>query len=149
MAEFESRDPAEQKIRANMLEAMVEASLQGHNLGQWEPSGEDTYMAHCDKCGKAVYVNSVSIRSLMAAKCPEQSTVPRIISNMRSAAHTGDPKRFDQAFHTLLAHYSDFTYRQIAANTKNVDKAWEQLPAEYQKQVNLLRNVLNSKLGDD
>lgn len=148
MADLESRDPAEQKIKSNMLEAMVEASLQGHNLGQWEMSGDDTYMALCDKCAKAVYINSVSIRSLMAAKCPEQAVVPKIISNMRSAAHTADADRFEQAYQTLLAHFSDLTYRQIASSPKNVDKAWEQLPAEYQKQVNLLRNVLNKKLDD-
>ncbi|MCA9983340.1 MAG: hypothetical protein KDE09_22635 [Anaerolineales bacterium] len=148
MAEYESRDPADKSIKANMLEAMVEASLQGHNLGTWEMSGEDTYVAHCEKCSKAVYVNAVSIRSLMAAKCPEQATVPKIISDLRAAAHTADSQRFEEALHTLLAHFSDFTSRQLAANPRNVDKAWEQLPAEYQRQVTILRNVLEKNIDD-
>ena len=148
MADRESQDPADKSIKANMLEAMVEASLQGHNLGTWEMSGEDTYVAHCEKCSKAVYVNAVSIRSLMAAKCPEQATVPKIISDMRAAAHTADKQRFEEGLHMLLAFYSDYTSRQLATTPRNVEKAWEQLPAEYQRQVTILRNLLDKNLDD-
>ena len=90
-------DPTEERIKANMLQAMVESALQGHDIAAWE-AGEtpDNYFATCENCGRSIYVSPVTIRSLMAPRCPVRGTVPRIISNLRAAAHLGDRERFER-----------------------------------------------------
>ncbi len=71
--EMESRKQAEDRLRHNMLEAMVEAALQGHALGEWEDvDGEDMmmrYQAVCDQCGKSVYASSQALYSILADDC--------------------------------------------------------------------------------
>ena len=138
-------DPTEEQIKANMLEAMVESALQGHELSAWE-AGEnpDSYYATCANCGRSIYVSPTSIRSLMAPRCPVQGTVPRIISNLRAAAHLGDRERFEEAFYTLLAHFSEYTFRDIADRPDDLaSRAWESLPEEQRRSVTALRRLLD------
>ena len=138
-------DPTEQQIKANMLQAMVESALQGHELSAWE-EGEspDSYFATCATCARSIYVSATSIRSLMAPRCPVQGTVPRIVANLRAAAHLGDRGRFEEAFYTLLAHFSEYTYRDLTDRPdEHVSKAWESLPEEQRRHVSALRRLLD------
>ncbi len=73
--EMESRKQAEDRLKRNMLAAMVEAALQGHTLGEWETvDGEDMlrYQAVCDQCSKSVYASSQALYSILADNCPDQ-----------------------------------------------------------------------------
>ena len=72
---MESRKQAEDRLKRNMLAAMVEAALQGHTLGEWEAvDGEDKmrYQALCSRCGKSVYASSQALYSILADSCPGQ-----------------------------------------------------------------------------
>lgn len=62
----------ESQLKANMLQAQVEAALQGHDLGSWEPADDEGlgWQARCSPCGKSVYVNGRRLYSLMAERCP-------------------------------------------------------------------------------
>lgn len=78
---MESRKQAEDRLRRNMLEAMVEASLQGHTLGKWEAlDGEDMmrYQAVCGQCGKSVYASSQALYSILADNCSGRSNLKSV-----------------------------------------------------------------------
>ncbi len=91
-------DPADKRLNDNLLEAMVEASMQGHELGSWTQVEKETYEATCQRCAKHVRVSAHRIRSTLAARCPTRGTLPRIIHSLRAAAHVGDVERFEQAY---------------------------------------------------
>lgn len=60
-------------LRDNILSAQVEAALQGHELGPFEPTEEPglvTYRAHCRRCGRPVYASSVNVFSILEENCP-------------------------------------------------------------------------------
>ena len=60
-------------LRINILSAQVEAALQGHEIGPFEPiedPGLTTYQAVCRKCGRPVYASSVNVFSILAETCP-------------------------------------------------------------------------------
>lgn len=61
----------EARLRENVLEAQVDAALQGHNLGPFElvEYGRG-YEAVCRKCGKSVYVSSTTLYSILEDSCP-------------------------------------------------------------------------------
>ncbi len=72
---MESRKQAEDRLKRNILAAMVEAALQGHSLGEWEAvDGEDKmrYQAFCSRCGKSVYVSSQALYSILADNCSDR-----------------------------------------------------------------------------
>lgn len=59
------------QLRENVLEAQVEAALQGHALGPFEPVEDDTgYQAICGQCGRSVYVSDRTLYSLLEDRCP-------------------------------------------------------------------------------
>ena len=75
---MESRKQAEARVKANMLEAMVEAALNGHDLGPFEPVDEPgmlKYQAVCHKCANSVYVSSVALYSILEDSCPGRKVV--------------------------------------------------------------------------
>lgn len=60
-------------LRDNILSAQVEAALQGHEIGPFEPTedpGLTTYQAVCRKCGRPVYASSVNVFSILEEICP-------------------------------------------------------------------------------
>lgn len=61
----------ESQLKANMLEAQVEAALQGHELGHWEPVDEEMsgWEARCGKCGGTVYVSGKTLYSVLGERC--------------------------------------------------------------------------------
>lgn len=59
-------DHTEARLKENMLEAGVEAALQGHELGHWEKvEGHAGYEARCGKCGMTVYVSGRTLYSML------------------------------------------------------------------------------------
>jgi hypothetical protein len=69
---LESRQEAEARLNDNLLEAQVEAVLQGHDLGCLLPIDDDGlyWEAYCVYCGLPVRVNHEAIDSLLAPSCP-------------------------------------------------------------------------------
>jgi len=70
---MESREQAEARLRENLLDAQVIASLGGHDLGPFEPVDEPGMMkfqAFCLKCGKSVYVSTIALYSILEDSCP-------------------------------------------------------------------------------
>lgn len=65
-------DPdADARLKANMLEIQVEASLAGHDLGGWEATEDGTgYQAVCRRCRLSVYVSDSTVYSLLDETCP-------------------------------------------------------------------------------
>jgi hypothetical protein len=66
-------DPLGARLRQNMMHAMVEAHLGGHDLTDWEPAQEGEtrrFRATCRKCGKGVDVSAVAIYGVLADACP-------------------------------------------------------------------------------
>lgn len=60
------------KANEPMMEAMVNAALNGHDLGEWIPV-KTGWQANCRKCSKSVWVGSEGvIYSLLNAPCPER-----------------------------------------------------------------------------
>jgi hypothetical protein len=62
-------------LRDNILSAQVEAALQGHELGPFEPTedpGLTSYQSICRKCGRPVYASSVNVFSILEEVCPGQ-----------------------------------------------------------------------------
>ena len=60
-------------LRDNILSAQVEAALQGHELGPFEPTedpGLTSYQPICRKCGRPVYASSVNVFSILEEICP-------------------------------------------------------------------------------
>ncbi|HET6446244.1 MAG TPA: hypothetical protein VFI27_16880 [candidate division Zixibacteria bacterium] len=60
-------------LRENILAAQVEAALQGHDIGSFEPiedPGLTTYQAVCRNCGRPVYASSVNVFSILDDVCP-------------------------------------------------------------------------------
>ena len=58
---MDNKRQAEIRLRENLLEAMVEATLQGHELSEWQSvdeTGNLRYQAICVRCGGSVYVSS-------------------------------------------------------------------------------------------
>ena len=66
-------------LRINILSAQVEAALQGHEIGPFEPiedPGLTTYQAACRNCGRPVFVNSVTVFSILEDTCPAKEQHP-------------------------------------------------------------------------
>lgn len=65
-------DPdADARLKANMLEFQVEASLAGHDLSGWEQTEDGTgYQAICRTCASSVYISDVTVYSLLNGTCP-------------------------------------------------------------------------------
>jgi hypothetical protein len=66
-------EPTVDKLRENVLAAQVEATLQGHELGDFNPvDGMPIlgYEAVCSKCAMSVWVNDRAVYSSMPEKCP-------------------------------------------------------------------------------
>jgi hypothetical protein len=60
-------------LRINILSAQVEAALQGHDIGPFDPiedPGITTYQAVCRNCGRPVYASSVNVFSILEETCP-------------------------------------------------------------------------------
>lgn len=65
-------------LRGNILSAQVEAALQGHELGPFEPTedpGLVTYQAFCRKCGRPVYASSANVFSILEETCPGEEQI--------------------------------------------------------------------------
>lgn len=62
----------EARLKANMLQAQVEAALQGHELGSWEPADAEGigWQARCGLCGRAIYASGRRLYSRLAERCP-------------------------------------------------------------------------------
>jgi hypothetical protein len=68
-----SREQEENRPKENVLEAMVEAALQGHELEPFEPVDEPgirKYQAVCSRCGKSVYASRKALYSILEDICP-------------------------------------------------------------------------------
>jgi hypothetical protein len=60
-------------LRDNILSAQVEAALQGHELGPFEPTedpGLTSYQSICRRCGRPVYASSANVFSILEEICP-------------------------------------------------------------------------------
>jgi hypothetical protein len=60
-------------LRENVLSAQVEAALQGHELGHFEPTDDPglvTYRSICRRCGRPVYASSSNVFSILEEVCP-------------------------------------------------------------------------------
>lgn len=66
------RETAVAALKANLLEAMINAALSGHDLGSWEAVEERqlAYQAVCNRCGRSVYVSWQTMYSILAEQCP-------------------------------------------------------------------------------
>ena len=70
----DSREEADAILKDSILEAQVEAPLQGHNLGSFKAVDTITggYEAGCKFCGLTSWVGDNGLRySLLEDKCPE------------------------------------------------------------------------------
>ena len=66
-------DPAVTRLKENILAAQVEAAMQGHYLGPFEPIEEPgalKYEAICYSCRKSVFISDVAVCSILEDKCP-------------------------------------------------------------------------------
>lgn len=69
----------EARVDAVMLEVMVNATLNGHNLGPWvadenELGGVTGWQALCRQCARSVWVGSRGVLyTLLADRCPERA----------------------------------------------------------------------------
>lgn len=63
---------AESQLKEKMLEAQVEAALQGHELASWHPADAlgSGWQAVCTQCGAAVYASGRALHSTLAERCP-------------------------------------------------------------------------------
>ena len=60
-------------VRDSLLEAMAEAALGGHALGEWEPV-ENGYQTRCAGCNMTSWVGHDGVRySLLEDECPVQA----------------------------------------------------------------------------
>ena len=74
----ETGEPAAQRqLRANMLEAQVEALMQGHELQSWAETDDGGYEARCTHCEKSVYVSHKTLYSVLPASCLGRQTNER------------------------------------------------------------------------
>lgn len=76
-----NREQAETRLRENILEALVEAAMQGHVLGPFEPlpePGMPKYQAFCHSCGKSVYVSHKTLYSILEEDCPGWEEEPEL-----------------------------------------------------------------------
>lgn len=56
-------------VKEALLEAMAEAALGGHDLGEWEEV-ENGWQARCQQCNQSVWVGNGGLRySLLAERC--------------------------------------------------------------------------------
>lgn len=65
---MEDKAQAENRLRYNILEAMVEAALQGQDPGRFEPVYEPRMLKHtiqCLLCYKSVYMNHQTIYNII------------------------------------------------------------------------------------
>jgi hypothetical protein len=69
---MESEESAQARLKENLLEAAVEAALQGHDLAPWEQVDERglEWQAVCKQCGRSVWVSSRTLYSLLEERCP-------------------------------------------------------------------------------
>lgn len=60
-------------LKENMLEAAVEAALQGHDLGEWEPVDEAgrEWEARCRGCGRTTFVSGTVRYTVLGDSCLE------------------------------------------------------------------------------
>ena len=67
-----SRETAVSALKANLLEAMVNAALSGHDLAPWETVEERrlAYQAFCKQCDRSVYVSWQTMYSILAEQYP-------------------------------------------------------------------------------
>lgn len=60
-------------LEQNMRKAELKVGVQGHMLGEWQPTstadGETEYEATCKYCGGIVYANQVSFYTFMTDEC--------------------------------------------------------------------------------
>ena len=65
-------DPdADDRLKANMLEIQVDASLAGHDLSGWEATEDGAgFQALCKRCESSVFVSDVTVYSLLEEFCP-------------------------------------------------------------------------------
>jgi hypothetical protein len=73
---MESEESAQARLKENLLEAAVEAALQGHDLASWEQVDERglEWQAVCKQCGRSVWVSSRTMYSLLEEQCPGHHT---------------------------------------------------------------------------
>jgi hypothetical protein len=58
-------------VKEALLEAMAEASLSGHDLGEWEQV-EDGWRARCGRCDQTAWVGNNGVRySLLQTSCED------------------------------------------------------------------------------
>lgn len=70
----QAREDAPAALRESMIEAMAEAALGGHNLGQWEQV-ENGYQARCSLCGMTSWLGPDGLRySLLEDACSGEAS---------------------------------------------------------------------------
>ncbi len=62
--------PEDEQVANRMTEIIFEASLQGHELGQWEDLGDGRYVVRCVHCSQTVAVSPHEVKSFLAPECP-------------------------------------------------------------------------------
>jgi hypothetical protein len=70
---MDSREGAEAILKDSILEAQVEAALQGHDLGSFKAVDTITggYEACCKRCQMTTWIGNSGLRySLLADSCP-------------------------------------------------------------------------------
>lgn len=60
------------RLKAHMMQAMVESALSGHNIGEWQPVCNDAryFQAVCRHCRQAVLV-SAAAAIVIPRPCPQ------------------------------------------------------------------------------
>ena len=62
-------------MKESVLQAQVEAALQGHDLTPFEPVDNRGYQATCRRCGKSVWVaESGLMYSILSDSCPDEAS---------------------------------------------------------------------------
>lgn len=58
-------------LQENMMEVMVSAAMDGHDLGPWEAveGKSGGYQARCARCDRTVYVSDRTVYSLLEETC--------------------------------------------------------------------------------
>ena len=62
---------ADDRLKANMLEIQVDASLAGHDMSGWEATEDGAgFQAICRRCRLSVFVSDSTVYSILDETCP-------------------------------------------------------------------------------
>ena len=74
LPEAQPAEEAPAALRESMIEAMAEAALGGHELGQWD-TVENGYQARCSLCGMTSWLGPDGLRySVLEDECPGEGS---------------------------------------------------------------------------